>query len=132
MIHIKYKIKPSDIHGIGLFTDQVIKKGDRIYTPNPLLDVNITPEQLDQLQPNEQGEVMYYGYFNIHSGLWHVAFDAIRILNHGSLGIANVTQDEEMIMTAIRDIKEGEELLQDYTEIYPNGSFHFKRIQNPL
>ena len=73
---------------------------------------------------------MYYGYFNIKTNKWHVAFDAIRILNHSSGDTANVTQDEDMVMIAKRDILKGEELFQDYVEIYPNGSEHFNRINN--
>ncbi len=128
MIHISYKILASKTHGIGLFADQDIKNGDLIYTPSPLLDVDLTPEQFEALTEDEKREVKYYGYFNKHSGKYHVAFDAIRILNHGDFAIANVTQDEEMVMTAKRDIQKGEEMLQDYVEIYPDGSEHFNRI----
>lgn len=128
MIHISYKIKASPTHGIGLFADQDISSGDLIYTPNPLLDVDITEEQYQSLKPEEQREVGYYGYFNKKTQKWHVAFDAIRILNHGAAAVANVTQDEDMVMTAKRDIPNGEELFQDYAEIYPQDGDHFGRI----
>ena len=101
-----------------------------MYTPSPLLDVDITNEEFESLSDNEQKEVKYYGYWNKKTEKWHVAFDAIRILNHSTGDIANVTQDEDMVMTAKRDIQSGEELLQDYVEIYPDGSEHFDRIHN--
>jgi len=128
MIHIAYKIQSSQTHGIGLFAVQDIKSGDLIYTPTPLLDVDITKEEFASLTPDEKREVMYYGYFNKKTNKWHVAFDAIRILNHGTADVSNVTQDEDMVMTAKRNISNGEELLQDYIEIYPDGSEHFDRI----
>ncbi len=130
MMHIKYKIKASLVHGVGLFADQDIGKGDLIYTPNPVLDVDISVEQFESLSLEEQKEVKYYGYFNKKTNMWHVAFDAIRILNHGEKGVANVTQDEDMVMTAVRMIKKGEELFQDYDEIYPVDSDHFSRINS--
>ncbi len=130
MIHINYKIKISNTHGIGLFTDQDIAKGDLIYTPTPILDVDLTQEQFDGLTSEEQREVRYYGYFNKKTSRWHVAYDAIRILNHGPKGIANVTQDEDMVMTALRDISQGEEILQDYSEIFSSEDEHFKRINH--
>ncbi len=130
MIHIKYKIKISSVHGIGLFADQEIKKGELVYTPSPLLDVNLTQEQFDNLSVFEQQEVSYYGYFHNKTQRYHVAFDAIRILNHAGSGSANVTQDEDMVMTAIGDIETGEELLQDYTELFLGDSEHFKRINS--
>ncbi len=129
MIHIQYKIDSSKTHGIGLFTAQDIKAGDLIYTPSPLLDVDITPEEFESLSEAEQKEVQYYGYFNKKKNEWHVAFDAIRVLNHGEEGTANVTQDEDMVMTALRDISSGEELLQNYEEIYPLDGGHFSRIK---
>lgn len=128
MIHIKYTIQNSDTHGIGLFADQNIYKNDLIYTPNPLLDVNITQKQFHDLSESEQNEVMYYGYFNNKTKKWHVAFDAIRVLNHGD--IPNVSQNEDMVMIAIQDIKKGEELLQDYSEVYPIDGEHFMRIRS--
>ena len=130
MIHINYKILDSKIHGIGLFANQDIKAGDLIYTPSPLLDVDITQAEFENLTPSEQHEVQYYGYWNKKTQKWHVAFDAIRILNHGNSDVANATQDEDMVMTAKRNIESGEELFQDYIEIYPDGSEHFDRINN--
>jgi hypothetical protein len=128
MIHIAYKIKASEKHGVGLFADQDINAGDLIYTPNPLLDVDISKEQFDNLALEEKKEVMYYGYFNKKTGKWHVAFDMIRILNHGAGEDSNVTQNDDMVMTAKRPISKGEELLQDYDEIYPRDGQHFARI----
>ena len=54
MIHILYKIRASRIHGIGLFADQDIESGEKIYTPNPLLNVNPTKEQFTTLSPEEK------------------------------------------------------------------------------
>ena len=129
MIHIQYKIKESKIHGIGLFTDQNIKKGDLIYSPSPLLDVDINQKQFEKLNLSEQKEVMYYGYFHKKTKKWHVAFDMIRVLNHSKEN-SNVTQDKDMIMTAKEDINSEEELFQDYEEIYPIDGKHFSRIIN--
>ena len=131
MIHVKYKIKQSNTHGIGLFADQDIKVGDLIYTPSPLLDVDITQDQFDSLSQSEQEQVMYYGYKNKKTQKWHVAYDVIRVLNHAVLGVANVTQDEDMVMTALRDIDSGEEILQDYAELFSADDEHFTRINEP-
>lgn len=130
MIHVKYKLKESGLHGVGLFSDQEIKAGDLVYTPNSLLDVDLTPEEFSTLSPSEQKEVAYYGYWNVHTNKWHVAFEAIRFLNHGALGVANVTQDEAMVMRAKQDISIGEELLQDYAEIYSPDDTHFGRMNH--
>jgi hypothetical protein len=58
MIHIKYRLKVSDLHGIGLFADQEIKKGELIYTASPLLDLNITQEQFDSPSKRKRRNIM--------------------------------------------------------------------------
>lgn len=117
MIHIKYKLKSSDTHGIGFFTDQDIKIGALIYTASPKLDLNISNETFESLSQNEKDEILYWGFWIENQKVWHVDFDSSKFLNHSSNG--NVTQDftnPDAYLTATRDIKSGEELTQNYLE----------------
>jgi len=116
MIHIKYKLDRSSIHGIGVFANQDIKKGDVIFTASPL-DVNITQDKFDQLEEAEKQEVRYWGFWVESKKMWHVDFDHIHFINHSFS--ANTTQDfshPEAYLIASRDIKKGEELTQNYLE----------------
>lgn len=63
MIHIKYKLATSGLHGIGLFADQSIEKGDVVYTASPLLDLNIAQKQFDSLDQKEKDEILMVGIF---------------------------------------------------------------------
>lgn len=117
MIHIKYKLDKSDHHGVGLFADQDIVKGSVIYTPSPLLDVNLTQEQFDSLDEKEKREMQYWGFFDESSQKWHVDFDVSHFINHSYEG--TVSQDPtytEAHLVVTRDIKAGEELTQNYLE----------------
>jgi SET domain-containing protein len=117
MIHIAYKLKSSDLHGVGLFADEDIKQGQLIYTASPLLDLNITQEQFDNLNQKEKDEILWWGFFDRPSQMWHVDFDVSKFINHS--GNATVTQDdshEEAYLVATRDIQPGEELTQNYLE----------------
>ena len=117
MIHISYKLKASDLHGVGLFADEDIKKGQLIYTASPLLDLNITQEQFDSLEQKEKDEVLWWGFFDQPSKMWHVDFDVSKFINHSS--DATITQDDnhdEAYLIATRDIQTGEELTQNYLE----------------
>ena len=58
MIHINYKLQASDLHGIGLFAGEEIKKGQLIYTASPLLDLNITQEKFNGLDQKEKDEIL--------------------------------------------------------------------------
>jgi len=117
MIHIKYKLDSSNKHGIGLFSDENIQKGDLIYTASPVLDTNITQEQFDLLDKKEKKEFLWWGFFDEPSQMWHVDFDVSKFINHSYE--ATVTQDElhdEAYLVAAIDIKSGEELTQNYLE----------------
>lgn len=117
MIHIAYALKTSDLHGVGLFADEDIKQGQLIYTASPLLDLNITQEQFDSLDQKEKDEILWWGFFDQPSQMWHVDFDVSKFINHSDH--ATVTQDEnhdEAYLVATRDIKSGEELTQNYLE----------------
>ena len=117
MSHIDYKLDKSNKHGVGLFAQQDIKKGEVIYTASPLLDLNITQEQFDSLKEKERQEVLWWGFFDEPSQKWHVDFDVSKFINH--CYEATVTQDdkyEEAYLVAARDITAGEELTQNYLE----------------
>jgi SET domain-containing protein len=117
MIHITYNLKTSDLHGIGLFAGENIKQGQLIYTASPLLDLNITQQQFDSLNKKEQDEILWWGFFDQPSQMWHVDFDVSKFINHSH--DATVTQDQghdEAYLIASRDIRSGEELTQNYLE----------------
>ncbi len=119
MIHIDYKLDKSNKHGIGLFADKDLKKGQLIYTASPLLDVNITQEQFNSLTDREKEEFQWWGFFDEQNHLWHVDFDVSKFINHTDKREATVTQDKtkgDTYLVAVRDVKKGEELTQDYLE----------------
>jgi len=117
MIHIKYRLDKSNKHGIGLFTEEDLKKGQLIYTASPLLDVNLTEEQFNSLSDLEKDEIRWWGFFHEPSKRWHVDFDVSKFINHSYK--SNITQDEnfdEAHLITARIIKAGEELTQNYLE----------------
>lgn len=118
-MHIQYKLQDSGIHGVGLFADQDILEGQLVYTASPLLDLNINQETFDALSDAEQHEVRYWGFFDEPSQLWHVDFDVSKFINHMPAEQATVTQDNkhtDAYLIAVRDIKMGVELTQNYLE----------------
>jgi len=92
MIYIKYRLDKSKFHGIGLFTGEDLKKGQMVYTASPLLDVNITREQFDQLDEKEKREIEYWGFWDEPNNLWHVDFDVSKFINHSHE--PTLTQDQ--------------------------------------
>lgn len=117
MIHVKYQLKTSPIHGVGLFAAEKIKEGQVVYTASPLLDTNITLEQFNSLDPKEKQEMRWWGFWDEPNNVWHSDFDVTRFVNHSQN--ATLSQDEkhqDAYLVATRDIRAGEELTQNYLE----------------
>jgi hypothetical protein len=117
MIHIKYKIDKSKLHGVGLFTDEDLDKGQLVYTASPLLDVNLTKKQFNSLDGKEKMEIRYWGFWDKINKVWHVDFDNSKFINHSFN--ATLTQDpsfKDAYLITTRKVKKGEELTQNYLE----------------
>lgn len=113
MFHVKVKLKESDLHGIGLFADQHIKKGQAVYTINESLDLKISIYDFELLSNDEQQTICHYGYLDKSGDYWHLSFDDVRFCNHSRKGNIKLVGNR---LIAKRDISKGEELTQNYSE----------------
>ena len=49
MFHVKVKIMPSKINGLGLFADEDIPKDSKVYSINESLDLEIPIEKFNKI-----------------------------------------------------------------------------------
>ncbi len=113
MFHVKIKIKESHLHGLGLYADEDIKQHQKIFTESPNLALYFSAEQFLSLPENDKALVKHYGFFDIQKNQWHLSFEDIRFCNHSSNSSITLSNDS---LIAKRDIHQGEELTQDYSE----------------
>jgi len=113
MFKIKYYLEKSPVHGIGVFATQRIKKGEIIYIHTEKLDTLLSEEEFNNLNDEEKRIFKHYGYFDSSLKKWKLDHDDIRFCNHSKN--SNITLVGGKIL-AKRNIKKGEELLQDYAE----------------
>jgi hypothetical protein len=113
MFHVKYLLKTSPIHRIGLFAAEDICAGALIYTQNLKLDLLLSEEEFTALVDEEKRVVKHYGFFDMNVGKWHLSHDDIRYCNHSPDGTMTLRGTD---LVAKRDISSGEELTQDYRE----------------
>ena len=119
MLLIKAKIKPSPLHGIGLFAEEKIKKGTKIWRFSKGLDTQITPTAFEKLSDYERNFILFHGFFSKKTRQYHLSFDNIRFMNHsdkGNVTIDRKSRDIEYSLIAKKDIKNGAELTQNYFE----------------
>jgi SET domain-containing protein len=119
MLHVRTKIMPSSIEGIGLFADQFIRKGDLVWKFEPGLDITVSSERVGTLPSGARAYVRRYSYRNVVSRQYVLCFDDARYFNHSDTPNTRsilVPGEPESIDVAVRDIRPGEELTTDYTE----------------
>ena len=118
MLTVKASVKPSSIQGIGLFADEDILKGTVIWKFDPRFDLYFDPKEVEQM-PSEQRELLLrYAYLSTTSGKYVYSIDDSRFTNnsskHHNVDEVALPADLETSSIANRDIRAGEELLDNY------------------
>ncbi|MEM7528308.1 MAG: SET domain-containing protein [Pseudomonadota bacterium] len=115
---IDYEVRPSRIHGLGLFTRQPIKQGEKIWLFDRSMNAS-GPAELGALEPSELSDILLGGYFHFTSQRFVWSIGDMRFMNHAegrmaNIGIREWTALDEDHSMALRDIAPGEELFEDY------------------
>lgn len=120
MLLIHTKIKPSGTHGIGLFSDQFIKKGTITWEYISWFEISYSEEDMTKMSDSARRQVMWYAYFEQKIGRYILCADDQRFINHSNapekINIESMPDQD----VAARDILPGEELLCDYSLYEPD------------
>lgn len=114
MLLVKTKISQSKIHGIGLFADELIPKGTRIWQFEPGFDIEVDAKKFKQLPKTAQAKLINSDY---NDGSIHVLLgDDARFVNHSDNPNTDgvLSPDGHGYTIANRDILPGEEITTDY------------------
>lgn len=124
MLHIKYKLNLSSLHGIGVFADEDIPKDFCIVEASPLLDINLSVDEFESLSDNEKQEIKHHGHYDKVLKKYHVDFNMTRFANHSeSPNLSQKYNEKGYYIVSIQDIKKGEELTINYED------FEIKRTE---
>lgn len=112
---VKLKVSPSSIHGVGVFAMRDIKKGEKLYADAQYQALDVPYRMFKKLRP-EIAEYILGRWAPIINGSHFIYPDSkmIAFMNHSDDNNYDGKTD-----TALRDIKEGEEIYEDY-RIIPN------------
>jgi len=121
--NVKTKISVSSIDGVGVFSIREIKKGEQVF---PIWEfesgIYIIPDERIKEIPNEVQKLLHKYFINSECGFKIIRlYKGLNFLFHGFsyCNSAYDTGQEENIDNdgfALRDIREGEEILEWYTE----------------
>ena len=117
MMMVQTELRPSPIHGIGVFLTQHVGAGDLIWRFDSRIDRIFSDDELNEMPEQLQRFLRTYSTLKGDLKLWVLCGDNGRHFNHSdtpntrSLGIA--FGDD----VAVEDMKPGTELTSDYRTI---------------
>jgi len=115
MLLVKTSLKPSSVHGLGLFAEQFIPKGTRTWEFNPYFDQVFTQHHINSLSEEARRQVYAYGYKSKTKNGYVWCSDTAKHMNHS--GDPNIESTQVGVWehdVATRDIQIGEELTCNY------------------
>lgn len=123
MLIVKTQLKYSEIHGLGCFADEDIKKGQIVWRFDEGIDLIFTEEQLKQLPSSFKEFLKVYAYSPMSEAekTYILCADHARHMNHSEN--PNLDETPEGLNVALRDIKKGEELTCNYKQFDKDASY---------
>lgn len=113
MLLVKTKLRPSRVHGMGVFAVEFIPKGTRVWEYREGFDHRVSEAYVENLPEPARSSIRHYSA--IWGGGYVISADDARFLNHSDSPNLQTFADPD-IDVALRDIQAGEELLEDYRE----------------
>ncbi|MFX0000892.1 MAG: SET domain-containing protein [Candidatus Hodarchaeota archaeon] len=119
------QVKPSKIHGLGLFAKKLIPKGTIWWHARPHDVLIISKDQfltLDSSQKTSQMKdflhyILTYSYYERETDSLVFCLDDSRFVNHSFDANSGATEDNNGFCSiTLRDIQPGEEITEDYSK----------------
>ena len=117
MLIVKTYVALSSIHGLGVFASEPLKKGTPVWIFDPVIDQEITAQQLVAL-PDAVRDIVLSRSFVTEDGSIILSRDNGVFLNHSEN--PTISDDADGSVT-LRDVGQGEELTEDY-RLLPYGA----------
>jgi SET domain-containing protein len=117
MMMVETQLKPSPIHGIGVFVVHPVRRGDLIWRFDSRVDRVYTDGEIATLPEHMQRFLRTYSTWNDAAGLWVLCGDNGRHFNHSDspTTVSNAIAFGED--RAVTDLPKGAELTSDYRTI---------------
>jgi len=117
MLMVETVLKPSAIHGLGVFLTQPVPKGGLIWRFDSRIDRVYSLAEVDSLPPHVQAYLRTYSTWHAPTQLFVLCGDNGRFFNHSTdpTTVSNAVSFGED--HARRDLAAGDELTSDYATI---------------
>ncbi|PLX50563.1 MAG: SET domain-containing protein-lysine N-methyltransferase [Desulfobulbaceae bacterium] len=132
MLTVETYLAPSRIHGIGLFAGHDIPAGAVVWKFQNVIDMILAPERFLALCRSVDTCTLQHlmnATYRRNNHYFYVT-DNARFINH-CREAPNIGFVHDFAEVALRHIRQGEELLEDYTQAYDTSDFFFSEASNP-
>ena len=116
MLLVKVRVDRSQIHGLGVFALEPIRKGSDVWRFTPGFDLDLDPAVIDVQPEPSRARLLHYGYIDPRTNRYILCCDDARFLNHSDEPnlVSDFSVDCYGVDRAARDIAVNEELTVDY------------------
>ncbi len=114
MLVVPTALRPSAIHGLGVFATQAIDAGAVVSRYMPPFDVTFPVDLLRALTPAERAYLKNFTYLSRFTGVYVLTGDHDRYMNHSDSPNVGMNPNGNTENIALRPIAAGEELTCDY------------------
>ena len=111
MLLVDHYVAKSDIHGLGVFSAQSVKRNDLIWEFNPIIDREIPKEKLSDLPDHVVAKIYKHAWYHPDSDCFWLAADGDYFMNHSDMPTMEIRGHS---FVASRDLVIGDELTCDY------------------
>ncbi len=132
MLIVETYLAPSRVHGIGLFAANDIPAHSVVWKFKSFIDTVLPPERFLRLCREVDGFTLRHlmnSTYKRNSQYFYLT-DNARFINH-SPEECNIAFVDDYTEIALRDIRSGEELLENYSLSYDESDFFFTELSNP-
>lgn len=120
MLLVKASVKPSKIHGLGLFADEKIPKGTMVWEFDPKFDLVFSEKEVGKMSEIQQNLIHKFAYFSKRLRKYVYCVDDTRFMNHSNApntDSVSFSNKQENCDVANKDIGAGEEMTINYRDI---------------
>jgi uncharacterized protein len=117
MMMVETELRPSPIHGLGVFLTQPVRRGELIWRFDPRIDRVYVEEEIAALPEHLQRYLRTYSTWHETTGLYVLCGDNGRYFNHSNSPSTTSNAISFGEDRAARDLEAGDELTSDYLTI---------------
>jgi len=114
MLLVRHFVKPSPIHGLGVFLLQTVPAGMVVWRYDPMFDIEISAHTVAKFQQEEAETIFHHAEYLTERQIFRLGNDADIFMNH-SYWPSLLDRGDEMV--ASQDLEVGDELTCNYCEV---------------